>query len=181
MRRMRALVTIMASLSLIGSGHFASTDLAFAERPPEPSDAPQTVSICTSGQRASLVSTDGEIAITVFPTMPSNVRLSLRSPLPVSTIPAPPGIRVGGDLFEITASGCSGGSYSILPAEVNLGIRYSNLDVSAYDERRLFIATLNPVTNAWEDAIKLATDPAANYVSATIARPGLYTVYYDVP
>jgi hypothetical protein len=176
-----AAITALSVVTLLSSANSMVTPAALAARPPEPSDQPQTVGLCSTGGRSTLVSEDGSIAITVFPTMPANVQLTLTSRLPVNTIPAPPGIRVGGLVFRIDAGSCNGSTIDMLPAEINLGIRYSDLEATALNERRFFIARLDPDDEEWDDAIKLADDPGANYVSATIKHAGLYTVYFDVP
>lgn len=176
-----AAIVALSVLSILAASSSMATPSALAARPPEPSDDPQSVSLCTNGGRSALVSADGDIAITIFPTMPANVRFTLLSNLPVNTIPAPPGIRVGGLVFNIAAGPCNGGGFVTLPAEINLGIRYTDLEATAYNERAFFIARLDPDDNLWTDAMKLADDPGANYVSATIKHAGLYTVYFDVP
>ena len=63
------------------------------------------------------------------------------------------------------------------PAEVNLGIRYSDLEVAGLDEGRLVIGRLDVDTATWVPVEKQANDPPANYVSATITRTGYYMVW----
>jgi hypothetical protein len=56
-------------------------------------------------------------------------------------------------------------------------VRYSPLDVAALSVTQLLLAWLDPTTGLWITAPNLVGDPQNNALSATIAQPGLYTVY----
>ena len=90
-----------------------------------------------------------------------------------ASAPATPGPRLDEIVFNLAASSCGGGSLTVLPEEVNLGIAYS--DPGGLNEANLTIARLEG--GQYVTAPKLAADPPANYVSATITQPGGYIVY----
>jgi hypothetical protein len=109
--------------------------------------------------------------------MPRSLSFSLRR-LDPSSVPAPPGGRlVDAIVFELIAQECGGGGVGELPAEINLGIRYTDADASGLNEQNFTIAILDQSTRQWQPAAKQAPDPGANYVSATITRLGTYAVY----
>ena len=64
-----------------------------------------------------------------------------------------------------------------LPAEANLGIRYSDLEATGLDESRFVIGRLNMATGTWTPVEKLGNDPSSNYTSATIIQTGFYMVW----
>ena len=130
-----------------------------------------------AGRDTSIASADGRITIRVFPTMSRNVQFTIVTPVEPTIVPANPGRRVGALLFQVTASECGGGAIAPLPAEVNLGVHYSDLDVGGLNEANFKLAWLDPADNTWKALQKQAPDPTANYVSATIMNTGFFVVY----
>lgn len=129
------------------------------------------------GQESTVTSDDGRVTLRVFGMMPRPVRLQIRLPLEAGVTPAPPGPIVGGLLFQVVAEECDGGPIPVLPAEVNLGARYSDADAAGMNEQNFTIARLDTNTNQWRTAEKQAADPASNYASATITEMGYFVVY----
>jgi hypothetical protein len=103
--------------------------------------------------------------------------MSIRLPLEPGVAPPPPGPIVGGLLFQLIAEECGGGPIPVLPAEVNLGARYSDADASGLNEQNFTIARLDTNTNQWRTVEKQVADPNGNYDSATITDMGYYVVY----
>ena len=62
-------------------------------------------------------------------------------------------------------------------AEVNLGIRYNDLEATGLDEERFVIGRLDIPTGTWRPMEKRGNDPSSNYTSATISEPGFYMVW----
>jgi hypothetical protein len=156
----------------------ASVSIPVVAVAPPVAPPPDVVSVCApAGQETVLLSGDGRIAVRAFPTLPHSVRLTLRTDVPLSSVPPTSGLRVGGLLFQVLAETCDGAALPELPAEINLGIRYADYEVGALDEHSLLIAVLDPADGQWKDAPKQAADLAANFISATITATGLYTVY----
>ena len=130
-----------------------------------------------AGQQTDVVSTDGKIRVRVFPTMSNDVRITILSPVLPTSVPATPGTRVDGLTFQLIAEYCAGGALATLPAEVNLGISYTDADAAGLNEASFTIARLDPVDNLWKPTAKQAADPPANYTSATIMDMGYYVVH----
>jgi hypothetical protein len=65
----------------------------------------------------------------------------------------------------------------VFPAEVTLGIRYSNRDATGLDPSRFVIGRLDMDTATWVPVERQANDPPANFISATIIRTGYYMVW----
>jgi hypothetical protein len=146
---------------------------AAAQAPPPP--PPPTCAF--AGRETILSSPDGRITIRVFPTMTRNIRIAARLPVDPATVPPPPGSPVGGLLFELQAEICEGGALGELPAEVNLGIRYSDQEAAGMGEQGFTISMLDPADRQWRPVEKQAADPPNNWVSATITRMGFYVVH----
>jgi hypothetical protein len=108
--------------------------------------------------------------------MPRDVRITINNPIDPTTVPATPGQKVDALLFQITADDCKGAAISPLPAEVNLGVRYSDGDVGSLTESSFKIYRLDPTDNTWKATDKQAADPVANLDSATIVNTGYYVV-----
>jgi len=103
------------------------------------------------------------------------IRVAVRLVDP-SAVPPLPGTLLDKLTFEILAEFCDGGgAIAELPAEVNLGIRYTPEEAAGLNEALLVIAML--VDGQWVPTPKQAPDPGPNYVSATIQRLGFYAVY----
>jgi hypothetical protein len=149
-----------------------------AAGPVAAADVPSSGSGCApAGSDTTIASADGRITVHVFPTMSRNVQFTIVTPVEPTIVPASPGQRVGALLFQVTASECGGGAIAPLPAEVNLGVRYSDADVGSLNEANFKLAWLDPADNTWKPLQKQAPDPAANYVSATIMNTGFFVVY----
>ena len=129
-----------------------------------------------AGHDTTIVSADGRVAVHIFPSMARNVRITIVMPIDPATVPATPGQKVDALLFQLTADDCAGGSISPLPAEVNLGVRYTDQDATGLTESKFSIVHLDPVGNTWKPELKQAADPNANFVSATITATGFYAV-----
>ena len=139
-------------------------------RPAEPT--------CTTpGRDAVFTSHDGKVALRVFGSSPLPVRVVIYQVINAHTAPPPPGTFVSPLVYEVWASYCDANRVPEFPAEVNLGIRYSDLEVVGLDEGRLAIGRLDMDTAMWIPVEKQANDPPANYVSATIIQTGYYMVW----
>ena len=154
------------------------------DRPPSTAPAapasaarPAAPACSTPGQESSVTSDDGRITVRVFGSMTRPVRLAIRLPIEAGVTPAPPGPLVGGLLFQVIAEECGGGPIPVLPAEVNLGVRYSDADAAGLNEQNFTIARLDTNTNQWRTVEKQVAEPAGNYDSATITDMGYYVVY----
>ncbi len=144
---------------------------------PAPVSRPAAAACSVPGQESTVTSADGRVTLRVFATMPRPVRLTVRLPLEPGVTPAPPGPIVGGLLFQLIAEECGGGPIPVLPAEANLGARYSDADAAGLNEQNFTIARLDTNTNQWRPVEKQAADPANNFDSATITEMGYYVVY----
>lgn len=131
----------------------------------------------SAGHDTLITSADAHAAIHVYPTMPRNIRITLVTPVDPTTLPAIPGTKVDGLLYQVTADDCSGGAISPFPVEVNLGMHYADLDATGLTETKFVIAHLDPVDNTWKQELKQAADPVNNFVSATIVNTGYFVVY----
>jgi hypothetical protein len=139
-------------------------------RPPEPT--------CTTpGQDTVFTSHDDKVALRVFGSSPLSVQVVIYQVINAHTAPPPPGDLVGQLVYEVWASYCDANRVPEFPAEVNLGIRYSTIEVAGRDTSRFVIGRLDVNTATWVPVEKQANDPAANYVSATIAQTGYYMVW----
>ncbi len=130
-----------------------------------------------AGGETSIATADGRITVRVFPTMSRNVQITIAQPIDPASVPANPGQKVDALLFRVTADDCGGGVIAPLPAEVNLGVHYSDADIGGLNEANFKLAWLDPADNTWKALQKQAPDPAANYVSATIMNTGFFVVY----
>jgi hypothetical protein len=145
--------------------------------PPPVQSAPSTPSCSTPGQAITFTSSDGRVAVRVFPSMSQSVKITLVSPIDAASVPPPPGQKVDTLLFQVIAEGCNGGPIPALAAEVNLGVHYTDADASGLNEANFTLARLDTTANQWRPAQKQADDPAGNFVSATITEMGYYVVY----
>jgi hypothetical protein len=140
-------------------------------------------SCAPAGSDTVIGSADGRIAVHVFKTMPRSVRITIVTPVDPATVPAVQG-KVDALIFQILADDCGDhiiGAISpgpgVLPAEVNLGVHYSDQDVGSLNESKFALAWLDPETNTWKPLPKQAPDPGANYVSGTIFNTGIFVVH----
>src|SRR6266542_1382036 len=124
---------------------------------------------CSTPGQESVFSTDNPrpIAVRVFGSMFRSIRITIR-PVDPSSVPAVPGRLVDTLVFELIAEDCGGGGLADLPAEVNLGIHYTDADAAGLNEASFVIASLDQSSSTWQPTTKQAPDPGPNYTSATI-------------
>ena len=65
----------------------------------------------------------------------------------------------------------------MLPAEVNLGVTYSDADAGGLNETNFTFSRLDTTANQWQAVSKQATDPPANFASATVTDMGYYVLH----
>jgi hypothetical protein len=130
-----------------------------------------------AGSDRSVSSSDGRITVHVFPSMSRSVRLTIVTPVDPASVPSAPGPKVDALLFQLNADDCAGAAIATLPAEVNLGVRYSDQDAGGLTESKFTLTRLDPASNSWKPLEKQAADPNANLVSATTTATGTYLVY----
>jgi hypothetical protein len=99
------------------------------------------------------------------------IRLTRLDP---SNAPPPPGVVVSGFIFRMDGSSCGGQPYTVLPAEVNLGLSYSDQIAAGRDESRFELMFFNG--QQWNTAPKLFADPSNNHVSASVTGLGVYAL-----
>jgi hypothetical protein len=144
---------------------------------PAPAAKPAPPPCSTPGQDITFSSADGRFVIKVFASMTRPVRLAVRMVDP-GTVPALPGTLIDALVFEVLGEFCDGGGgIALLPAEINLGVRYTDAEAAGLFEANFKIAALDPVDKQWVPEPKQAPDPGANFVSATIMRLGFFAVY----
>lgn len=141
----------------------------------DPARAPEP-QCSTPGQETVFTSTDGKVSVRVFGNSPP-VRVEVYQVIDFLAAPLPPGNLVGLLAYEIRASYCDTNPLAQLPTEVNLGIRYNDLEATGLDENRFVIGHLDVPTGTWTPVEKLGRDPANNFISATIVQTGFYMVW----
>ena len=145
--------------------------------PPAAPAPPPAPACSTPGQETSFVSGDGRVNVRVFSTMSQAIKFSIRQPIDPASVPPAPGAVVGGLLFQLIAETCDGSPLATLPAEVNLGVSYADADAAGLNESNFTLSRLDTSANQWRAAAKQATDPPANYTSATITEMGFYVLH----
>lgn len=146
--------------------------------PPADTPPPPAAAVCTTpGQEIAFQSADSRVTVRVFSTMSQSLKFSIRQPIDPGSVPPPPGTVVGGLLFQLIAETCDGAPLATLPAEINLGIHYSDAEAAGLNEAAFKISRLNTNTNQWQPEAKQAADPAANFTSATITEMGYYVLH----
>jgi hypothetical protein len=130
----------------------------------------------TTGGDLQVVLSGDRVVVQVFSTIPSGITLTLRLIDP-ATEPAVPGTLAGDLMFRIEARDQQGAVLSLLPAEVNLSIRYTDADVAGRDDAGVTLARLDPGDNRWQTASRLLVDPDGNFLAASITELGTYAVY----
>jgi len=120
---------------------------------------------------------DGRITVRVFGSMNTPLQFSIRHPIDPASVPSAPGPVVGGLLFQLIAENCGGGPVAVLPAEVNLGVRYTDAEAGGMNEGNFTLARLDTTANQWRTVEKQAADPPNNFASATITEMGFYVLY----
>jgi hypothetical protein len=155
-----------------------------ASTPVAPAPAAPSAGATAATTEASGTSTGGDsrialsgdhVVVRIFPWMPAGVTITIRLVDP-TTVPPPPGRRLGDLVFRVEARGAGGEALTVLPAEVNLSATYSESDVAGSNERAAILYWLDPSTNKWTPAPKPANDPSTNYVSASVTALGAYVV-----
>jgi hypothetical protein len=147
---------------------------------PSPAASPQPIvneaQLVTTGMDATLALQTDRITVQVFSTMPAGITLKVRivDPLLYS---ATPGIRAGDLIFLVEATDSMGVVLPTLPGEVNLAVKYTDVDVTGLDDTAITLGRLDPLDNTWKPAPKLLTDPATNYLAASVMDTGVYAVY----
>jgi hypothetical protein len=151
-------------------------DVVTAPAPPSVSEpAPSVCS--TPGQEMTFTSGDGRVTVKVFSSLNQAVKFSIRMPIDSTSVPPAPGTVVGGLLFQLIAETCDGSPIATLPAEVNLGVHYSDADAAGLNEANFTLSRLDSSANQWRAAVKQASDPGANLTSATITDLGYYILH----
>jgi hypothetical protein len=64
-----------------------------------------------------------------------------------------------------------------LPAEVNLNVRYRDVDVAGLDEERLEIVHLDTQVQQWGLAPKPIRDVPGRFLAASVTELGAYAVH----
>jgi hypothetical protein len=108
--------------------------------------------------------------------MPRGISLKTRFVDP-GTVAAVPGTSAGDMVFLVEARDAAGAALATLPSEINLSVRYGELDVIGLDEQFLTLSRLNPANNQWTPAPKLARDAASNFLAASTSELGVYAVH----
>jgi hypothetical protein len=129
------------------------------------------------GSDVTFPSRDGKVLVRVFPNTPSPVRIEILPVVDFLSTPLPPGQLVGLLAYEIRASHCDPSPLVQLPAEMNLQIRYTDLEATGLDESKFVIGHLNIQDGTWSPVEKRANDAASNVVTATISETGFYMVW----
>ena len=127
--------------------------------------------VIEAGQEAVLRCPNGVVVTVRRETLRETVTLNC-GPIDPATVPPTPGRRLGDVLFEVIAND---GRLAELPSEINLGVDYGDEDLAGLNEQQLILGFLD--NGRWTTAPKLATDPANNFVSASVTRLGVYAVY----
>jgi len=129
------------------------------------------------GSDTTFMSRDRKVAVRVFPNTPTPVRVEILPVIDFLSAPLPPGQLVGLLAYEIRASHCDSTPLVQLPAEMNLAIRYTDLEATGLDESKFVIGHLNIPEGKWYPMEKRANDPSSNFTSATISETGFYMVW----
>ena len=142
---------------------------------PATSPSPTEASGTTTGGDTRIALPGDHVLVQAFPWMPRGITITVRL-LDPTTVPVLPGTRVGDLVFQMAARDATGTLLAELPAEVNLSATYGDQDIAGRNEQGVALVWLDPADNQWKAAPKPATDPAANYVSASVTRLGSYAV-----
>ncbi len=151
-------------------------DFSFELPPPPPTRAPEPA-CANPGQETVFTSFDEKVTVRVFPNTPQPVKIEILQIIDFLSAPLPPGNLVGLLAYEIRAGSCGGGPLTQLPSEMNLAIRYNDIEATGLDESRFVIGRLDLATATWRPLEKRANDPGSNATTATISEPGYYMVW----
>ena len=130
----------------------------------------------TPGQDTVFTSRDDKATVRVFGNS-RPLRIEIYQVIDFLSAPLPPGNLVGLLAYEIRASYCDTNPLLDLPTEVNLAIRYHDLEAVGLDENRFVIGRLDLGTGTWTPIDKRANDPGTNTTTATISQTGFYMVW----
>lgn len=144
---------------------------------PSPSPQPTTeVSGVTNGTDMLLALSGDRVTVQAFSTLQPGYTITLRMVDPLAYA-ATPGIRAGDLIFQVDVKDPTGAVVTSLPAEVNLAVHYSELDVTGLNEANVTLGHLDPTSQQWAAAPKMVTDPTTNFVAGSITDTGVYAVY----
>ena len=130
----------------------------------------------TPGQETVFTSHDDRATVRVFGNS-RPVRVEIYQVIDFLSAPLPPGNLVGLLAYEIRASYCDTNPLLEFPSEVNLSIRYNDIEATGLDESRFVIGHLDVGTGTWTPVDKRANDPGNNITTATIIDTGFYMVW----
>ncbi len=151
---------------------FPSSSTSSSSDPPRRQEA-----VCsTPGQDTVFTSHDDKVTVRVFGNS-RPVRVEVYQVIDFLSAPLPPGTLVGLLAYELRASYCDTNPLAEFPAEVNLAIRYNDIEATGLDENRFVIGHLDMTTGTWSPVEKRANDPASNVTSATVIQTGFYMVW----
>jgi hypothetical protein len=146
--------------------------------PPPSSSIAQPDPVCsTPGQDTVFTSFDRKVTVRVPGSSPRPVRVGFYLVVNAHEAPSPPGAFVHPLVYELRASYCDADPLAASPVEVDLAIRYTDVEATGPDEGRFVIGRLNTTTAAWVSLGQRANDPAANVIAATIIETVFYMVW----
>jgi hypothetical protein len=143
--------------------------------PPAPASSADRCFAVGQPGALSLTLDGGTVTLSVVPgsAFPKAGHVALAR-VDAAAVPATPGPRLDAIVFEIRAQdGCDGGMLAELPADANLGVSY-RVPAEQVEKASLRYAILDG--GRWVD-VPTTPDPSTPYVSATVRRAGIYTVY----
>jgi hypothetical protein len=143
---------------------------------PRPTAPPQPT-CSTPGQDTTFTWGGGRIAVRVPGSTTESVRIAAYQVENPYAAPAPPGTPVYTLMYEIRATACDMAPLAELPAEVELAVHYTDLEIEGLDERRLQIGHFDTDTATWVPLEQQASDPATNAIIATVRHTGFYWVW----
>jgi hypothetical protein len=147
--------------------------------PPEmvSSMPPGMVSGTSTGADVRIATSNDRVVVQVFSGMPAGITLKV-SPADLSMMPAYSGHAVPSLAFRLEAQDAQGNPLVSLPAEVNLAVRYADVESAGMNESAATIALFDPSMNVWRVAPKVANSPDGNYVAASVTELGTYVVAF---
>jgi hypothetical protein len=151
--------------------------------PPLPSSTepsrPEDPGCAQPGQDVVFRSRDGKVSVRAFANRSAPVRVEILPVIDFLSAPLPPGNLVGLLAYEIRASHCDSSPLVQLPAEMNLQIKYTDLEATGLNEQRFVIGHLNVPEGTWYPLDKRANDANNNVTTATISETGFYMVWEE--
>jgi len=145
-------------------------------RTPTPTPIPTTEDqAVTNGQVLRISLTSDRVVVQVFASTPPGITLKLFLVDP-NAHARTAGALVGDLMFRIEAMDATGAPLATLPAEVNVSVHYKDADLNGLDDTRVTLTRLDPADSQWKTAPGLLSDPATNFVAASIRDLGVYAV-----